>query len=102
MHAGPKRAVDPSPLPWRPKSTGFSEFAVFCARYIWVPKGTGALSSLWLRGWQRELVGSVSDADPQPRIAGWDAAKRAGEDRFARAPALHALMCGGEGAAVIV
>jgi hypothetical protein len=71
MKAGPKRAIDDSPLRWRPRSTGSARFAAFCQRFIRVPKGAGALSPLVLRAWQRALVGSVLDADPQPRIAGW-------------------------------
>jgi len=80
MKAGPKAAVEPSSLPFRPRSAGSARFAVFCQRFIRVPKGTGALSALRLRPWRIELVGSVLDADPQPRTAGWvDVAARSGQ-----------------------
>ena len=42
MKAGPKAAVDDSPLPWRRRSVGSARFGKFCERYIKVPKGTGA------------------------------------------------------------
>jgi hypothetical protein len=44
MKAGPKASVDPSRLPWRPRSTGAARFAAFSEKFIRVPKGTGALS----------------------------------------------------------
>jgi hypothetical protein len=43
MKAGPKAAVDPTVLPFRPQSTGAARFAKFCERFVKVPKGTGAL-----------------------------------------------------------
>ena len=70
MRAGPKLAVDESPLPWSPWSTGSARFTAFCERFVRVPKGPAALGQLKLRPWQRELVGSVLDFDPQPRAAG--------------------------------
>ena len=42
MKAGPKAAVDETPLPWRPRSTGSARFAAFCDKFVKVPKGTGA------------------------------------------------------------
>ena len=51
MKAGPKRAIDDSPLRWRPRSTGSACFAAFSQRFIRVPKGAGALSPLVLRAW---------------------------------------------------
>ena len=71
MKAGPKAAVDPSVLPFRSRSTGSLRFQSFCEKFIRVPKGQGALTSLRLRSWQRDLVGTVEDADPEPRTAGW-------------------------------
>nr|HRD14267.1 terminase [Mycobacterium sp.] len=71
MKAGPKAAVNDSELAFAPTSRGASAFAEFCQQFIKVPKGTGAKSPLRLRDWQRDLIGSVEDADPQPRTAGW-------------------------------
>ena len=45
MKAGPKAAVESSPLPFRPRSTGAARFAAFCQKFIRVPKGTGALAA---------------------------------------------------------
>lgn len=102
MKAGPKNAVDASPLPWRPRSRGSAKFAAFCKRYVRVPKGTGALSPLLLRSWQKALVGSVLNADPAPRIAGWCLPRGQGKSTLVAALGLYELMCGGEGATVIV
>ena len=71
MKAGPKAAVDDSVLPFRPRSTGSARFATFGEKFVKVPKSTGARSPLLLRPWQVELVGSVLDAETQPRTAGW-------------------------------
>lgn len=102
MKAGPKAAVDPSPLPWRPRSEGAARFKVFCEKFIKVPKGTGARSPLKLRPWQVELVGSVLDADPRPRTAGWMMPRGQGKSTLLAAFGLYDLMCGDEGATVIV
>ena len=58
MHAGPKPAVDPSELPWRPVRGPESEsFADFCTRFLRLGGG----KPLILRDWQRDLVASVWD-----------------------------------------
>jgi len=41
MKAGPKAAVDPTVLPFRPRSTGSARFAAFSTKFIKVPKGKG-------------------------------------------------------------
>jgi phage terminase large subunit-like protein len=102
MTAGPKKAADPSPLPWRPRVTGSAHFAAFCRKFIRVPKGTGALQPLALRGWQIDLCGTVLDADPHPRIAGWCLPRGSGKSTLVAALGLYELLCGGEGATVVV
>ena len=103
MKVGPKAAVEPSSLPFRPRSAGSARFAVFCQRFIRVPKGTGALSALRLRPWQIELVGSVLDADPQPvRRGGWMLPRGQGKSSLMPAWGSYKLFCGGEGATVCV
>ncbi|SBS77833.1 Terminase [uncultured Mycobacterium sp.] len=102
MKAGPKAAVDPSLLPWRPRSTGSARFAKFCETYVKVPKGTGALTPLRLRDWQRGLVGSVLDVDPQPRTAGWMLPRGSGKSSLMAAWGIYELFEGGEGATVCV
>lgn len=102
MKAGPKAAVDGRVLPFRPRSTGAERFAKFCERFIRVPKGTGALGPLRLRPWQIELVGSVLDADPRPRTAGWMMPRGQGKSTLVAALGLYDLLLGDEGAVVVV
>jgi len=102
MRAGPKAAVDGSPLPFRPRSVGAARFARFCERFIVTPKGTGALSPMRLRPWQVELVASVLDPDPRPRLAGWMMPRGQGKSTLVAALGLYDLMLGEEGASVVV
>lgn len=102
MKAGPKAAVDPSVLPWRPRSSGAARFGKFCETFVKVPKGTGALSPMKLRPWQRDLVGSVLDADPRPRTAGWMLPRGQGKSTLMAAWGVYELFEGGEGATVVV
>ena len=102
MKAGPKSAVDPSPLPWRPRSTGSARFAAFCRKFVLVPKGTGAKSPLRLRDWQKGLVGSVLDAQPRPRTAGWMLPRGQGKSSLMAAWGVYELFEGGEGAVIAV
>ena len=67
MRAGPKAAVDETPLPFRPRSTGADRFASFCEKFVRVPKGRDALSPLKLRPWQVDLVGKARSALHTPR-----------------------------------
>ncbi|HEY0888673.1 MAG TPA: terminase large subunit [Nocardioides sp.] len=102
MKAGPKAAVDATPLPFRPRATGAARFGKFCERFIVTPKGTGARSPMRLRPWQLELVGSVLDADPRPRTAGWMMPRGQGKSTLVAALGLYDLMLGEEGASVVV
>jgi phage terminase large subunit-like protein len=102
VKAGPKASVDPSPLSWRPRSAGSARFASFCRKFVQVPKGTGARTPLKLRAWQRDLVGSVLDSDPQPRTAGWMLPRGQGKSSLMAAWGLYELFTGGEGAVVCV
>jgi len=102
MKAGPKAAVDDSALPFRPRTTGSARFGGFCDKFVLVPKGTGVLSPLRLRNWQQEMVGSVEDADPMPRTAGWMLPRGQGKSTLVAAYGLYRFFCGGEGAVVCV
>lgn len=55
-----------------------------------------------LRQWQRDLVGSVLDADPRPRTAGWMLPRGSGKSTLVAALGLYDLMLGVEGASVVV
>lgn len=81
---------------------GAARFAAFCERFIKVPKGTGARRPLKLRPWQVDLVGSVLDADPRPRLAGWMLPRGQGKSTLVAALGLYELLEGGEGASVVV
>jgi phage terminase large subunit-like protein len=102
VKAGPKAAVDPSPLPFRPRATGAARFAKFCDRYVKTPKGKGARSPMRLRPWQVDLVASVLDPDPRPRVAGWMMPRGQGKSTLVSALGLYDLMLGEEGASVVV
>jgi phage terminase large subunit-like protein len=102
MKAGPKAAVDPSPLPWAPRSKGAARFGKFCERFIVTPKGTGARKAMRLRPWQLDLAGSVLDAEPRPRLAGWMMPRGQGKSTLVAALGLYDLMEGQEGASVVV
>jgi phage terminase large subunit-like protein len=102
MKAGPKAAVDGSPLPWRPRSTGAARFAAFCERFVITPKGTGSRKPMRLRPWQVDLCGSVLDPDPRPRLAGWLLPRGNGKSTLVAALGLYDLLCGDEGASVVV
>ncbi len=102
MKAGPKGKVDASPLPFRPRSAGSKRFAAFCEKFVKVPKGTGALKTLRLRGWQLELIGSVEDAEVTPRTAGWMLPRGQGKSTLVAAYGLYRFFTDGEGAVVAV
>ncbi len=102
MRAGPKAAVDSSPLPFLSTTTGSARLAAFCEQFVMVPKGTGARTRMRLRPWQVALVGSVWDADPRPRLAGWMLPRGQGKSTLVAALALYDLLLGEEGASVVV
>jgi phage terminase large subunit-like protein len=102
VKAGPKAAVDSSRLPFRSRHHGGERFAAFCRSYITVPKGHGALRRLRPRPWQVDLVNSVWGAEVRPRLAGWMLPRGQGKTSLAGALALYDLLCGDEGASVIV
>ncbi|HSJ21381.1 MAG TPA: terminase large subunit, partial [Nocardioidaceae bacterium] len=55
-----------------------------------------------LRPWQVDLVGSVLDAEPRPRLAGWMMRRGQGKSTLVAALGLYNLMLGEEGASVVV
>lgn len=67
-----------------------------------MPKGAGARGRLRLRPWQVQLVGSVYDAVPRPRLAGWMLPRGQGKSTLVAALGLYDLLLGDEGAAVVV
>ncbi len=102
MKAGPKSAVDPTPLPLRTRAKGAALMAKFCEQFIVVPSGTGARKPMKLRPWQVDLIGSVWDADPRPRLAGWMLPRGQGKSTLVAALGLYDLLLGQEGAQIVV
>src|SRR5215207_164594 len=102
MKAGPKSAVDDSPLPLR--GSGRRELAVarFATDYIRVPRGHGARKPLRLRPWQRSLIAATWDARPRPRLAGWMLPRGQGKSSLTAVLALFELLSGPEDAQVVV
>lgn len=96
------KPVDASRLPFRSAKTGAARFAAWCERFIRVPRGTGAGKPLKLRPWQVELVGSILDAEVQPRIAGWCLPRGQGKSSLTAVLALYQLLEGDYGTSVIV
>jgi phage terminase large subunit-like protein len=67
-----------------------------------VPKGQGVGQPVILRDWQVELVGSVVDADPVPRLAGWMIGRGNGKSSLLAMWAVFHLFTYGQGASVVV
>lgn len=102
MRAGPKAAVSPEPLEFECDLVGAERFAAFAERYVVTPKGTGAREPMLLRPWQVDLVGSVLDPAPRPRLAGWMMPRGQGKSTLVAALGLYDLMLGEEGASIVV
>jgi phage terminase large subunit-like protein len=90
VKAGPKAAVDESPLPWRPRSTGSARVVAFIEKFVVVPKGEGARRHLRVRRWQRELIAGVFDP-PRPRLGLWSLPRGNGKSSLAAALGLYGL-----------
>jgi phage terminase large subunit-like protein len=101
MKAGPKRAVDATPLRFARAGSPSEQFARFANTFVRVPVSR-RVECLRIRDWQRELVASVWDADPAPRIAGWCLPRGQGKSQLAAALAVWVLMTGGNSASVDV
>jgi phage terminase large subunit-like protein len=102
VKAGPKPDVDGSPLSLRGSRRRELAVARFARDYIVVPRGHGARKPLRLRTWQRELVAATWDARPRPRLAGWMLPRGQGKTSLVAVLALYELLCGEEGAQVVV
>lgn len=101
MKAGPKAAVDPSPLPFKPRSKVESErFVKFADKFLKTPKGTGARGKLRLRDWQVEIAADVLDSGA--RTVGLMLPRGSGKTTLNAAIALFAFYTWGEGANVVV
>jgi phage terminase large subunit-like protein len=102
VKAGPKSAVDDSPLPLRGSRRRELAVSRFATDYVRVPRGHGARKPLRLRPWQRALIAATWDAKPRPRLAGWMLPRGQGKSSLTAVLALYELVAGAEGAQVVV
>jgi phage terminase large subunit-like protein len=102
VKAGPKAAVDPSPLPLKGSTRRELAVARFASDYVRVPRGHGVRRPLRLRPWQRSLIASTWDQRPRPRLAGWMLPRGQGKTSLTAVLALYELLAGAEGAQVVV
>ena len=102
IRPGKKASVNEEPLVFGTRANGAERFARFTEKYIFTPKGTGALKPMKLRPWQVDLVGSVLDPVQRPRTAGWCLPRGQGKSTLIAALGLYDLMLGEEGASVVV
>ncbi|MBI3227787.1 MAG: terminase [Mycolicibacterium cosmeticum] len=101
MKAGPKAAVDDSPLPFRPSSEVESErFLAFADKFIRVPKGTNSRGKLNPRPWQMDIVRDVLDSGA--RTVGLMLPRGSGKTTLNAAIGLYVFFCWGDGANVVV
>lgn len=101
MRAGPKAAVDETPLPFRPRSEVESQrFLSFADKFLRVPKGTGSRGKLNLRPWQVEIAEDVLDSGA--RTVGEMLPRGSGKTTLNAAIALYVFFCWGDGANVVV
>ena len=102
MKAGPKSAVDDSPLSLRGSRRRELAVSRFATDYVRVPRGHGVRKPLKLRPWQRSLIASTWDQRPAPRLAGWMLPRGQGKSSLTAVLALYELLAGAEGAQVVV
>jgi phage terminase large subunit-like protein len=102
VRAGPKASVDGSKLPLRGSARRELAVTRFASTYVRVPRGHGARKPLWLRPWQRDLIAATWDGRPRPRLAGWMLPRGQGKTSLTAVLALYELLCGVEGAQVVV
>jgi hypothetical protein len=94
MKAGPKAAVDASPLALRGSRRRELAVARFAADYVRVPRGHGVRKPLRLRPWQRTLIASTWPRRSPPRLAGWMLPRGQGKSSLTAVLALYELVAG--------
>lgn len=97
MPAGPKKAVDSSPLPFESDRHGAERFADWCEQFVIVPKGHGVGGPMVLRDWQVDMLRPILDPDVRPSIAGIMLPRGNGKTSLMAALALYELFEGPDG-----
>lgn len=93
---GPKAKVSEDALPWRPRGSESERFAQFCRKFLKVTSGHGVGKPLIIRPWQQDLVASVLDANPVPRLAGWMMPRGQGKSSLLAALSVYKLFTSDE------
>lgn len=101
LSPGVKKKVSEEPLPWRPRGSESERFVQFCKRFLKVQHGFGAGKPMVIRPWQRDLVASILDADPVPRLAGWMIARGNGKSSLLAALCVYKMMTSGSGGSIV-
>ncbi|GAS88895.1 terminase large subunit [Mycolicibacterium brisbanense] len=97
MAAGPKRAADPTPLPFVSDKVGAERFAQFCAEFLVTPKGHGVGEPMRLRDWQVDMLRPILDPEPRPSVAGIMCPRGTGKTSLMAALGLYELFTGPDG-----
>lgn len=84
--AGPKAQADTSALPWT-DLVGAESLQWFMGRYLTTPRGRGAGEPMRMRGWQRDMAGTLYEDSTS--IAVWVLPRGQGKSGIAAAIALH-------------
>src|ERR1700757_3639197 len=101
LSRGPKAKVSEEPLAWRPRGSESARFAQFAKRFLTVQHAHGAGKPLAIRDWQRDLVASILDADPAPRLAGWLIARGNGKTSLLAALSVYKLFTSPTGGSIV-
>lgn len=97
LKAGPKQAVDETPLPFHSKKVGAERFAAFCEEFLIVPKGKGTGEPMWLRPFQVEMLRPFLDPEPRPVVGAIMAPRGLGKTGVFAALGLYELFTGPDG-----
>jgi len=97
MKAGPKRAVESSPLAFDSDLVGVERFAEWCEQFLIVPKGIGVNEPFCLRDWQIEMLRPFLDPDPRPVIGAIMGPRGLGKTGIFAALGLYELFTGPDG-----
>ncbi|OBB57955.1 terminase [Mycobacterium sp. 852013-51886_SCH5428379] len=97
MPAGPKRASDPSPLPFNSDLIGAERFAAWAHQFLTVPKGRGAGEQMRIRPWQVEMLRPFLDPVPRPVIGAIMGPRGLGKTGIFAALGLYELFEGPQG-----
>ncbi|APE18268.1 terminase [Mycobacterium sp. WY10] len=95
------KAVDPSPLPWRPpKGPKSVQFEYFCRRFLVVGKGDQKLKPLELRSWQMDIARDILDSPT--RLACLLIGRGNGKSSLLAAIATFEFFTYGESASIVI